>query len=364
MDNIAYVVSDLKRVGPTNQTLNIIKNSDFKEKSIVITLFDEPKDSMIEEYTTNNIKIISLHLNRKLFFFNGIVKLKKTLKEYNINLVHSYGIIADTLTQKSCKNIPHVITLRNYPKEDISTRMTPLKSFIALNMHLKTLKNCKHLVTCSKTVARKMKNDYPNLNLVAIQNGVDIEKFNCNYDKSVLRKKYNFETDGKIYICTNSFTKRKRIDETIECFIENCNKNDYLLLLGKGDLFLEIKNKYSFDNIKFLGKVDNVIEYLNLSDYFISSSESEGLPNAVLESISCGLPVLLSNIDEHKEVLNEIKDVGELYELGSIKSFKKIYNYSFGKPMDIREKICNSDLTMKKMSKKYVELYKKILESK
>ena len=33
--SIAYIVSNLKNVGPTNQTLNIIKNSEFNDKGIL-----------------------------------------------------------------------------------------------------------------------------------------------------------------------------------------------------------------------------------------------------------------------------------------------------------------------------------------
>ena len=51
---IAYVLSDLKMVGPTNQTFNIINNSKYKNECVVITLFDEPNDTMIEKYSSYN----------------------------------------------------------------------------------------------------------------------------------------------------------------------------------------------------------------------------------------------------------------------------------------------------------------------
>jgi len=364
---IAYVLSDLKRVGPTNQTLNIIKNSEYRNNSLVITLFEEPFDSILNKYIINNIKIVSLKLNRKTFMFFGKRKLLKTLKKYNIELVHTSGIKADCISQCVCRkiNIPHVITLRNFPKEDILTRMSKIKGYIALYNHVKCLKKCKNLVTCSKTVATKMKKEYPNIQLSTIQNGVDIGKYYAISieERENLRRKNNFKTNSIIYISTNSFIKRKRIEETITCFLSCCKKNDVLILLGTGELYAQIKEKYNNKrNIKFLGKVSNVNEYLQMSNYFISSSESEGLPNSVLEAISCGIPVLLSDIPEHCEILNCIDTVGKTYELGNIDSFKKIYNYSFSNSSEIRNKLYNSDLTMEKMSNKYVQLYKKILE--
>jgi glycosyltransferase involved in cell wall biosynthesis len=42
--------------------------------------------------------------------------------------------------------------------------------------------------------------------------------------------------------------------------------------------------------------VQNVDEYLKLSDLFIFPSENESLSNALIEALSCGLPCLASNI--------------------------------------------------------------------
>ncbi len=362
---IAYVVSDLKRVGPSNQTLNIITNSKYKKDSIVITLFNEPSDTMIDEYKKNSINIESLHLNRITFIFNGKKILAKKLKDLNVELVHSYGVKPDCLCQKVCNKlkINHAITLRNYPKEDILTRMNFIKGRIALRSHLKALLDCKNVICCSKSICDMMKSDYPNHHFSYVQNGVDINKYQrVNLDaKEVLRKKYQFDNNKIIYISTGSFIKRKRIDETIEGFIKANVKNSLLLLLGNGELFDEIKNKYTDNsNIVFIGKTDKVKEYLQLSDAFISSSESEGLPNSVLEAIACGLPVILSDIPQHMEIINELPNSGVVYSLGNADELKNaISNNAI---LKYHADIDKSVFTMKNMSKKYCDIYDIILK--
>ncbi len=357
---IAYIVSDLKRVGPSNQTLNIINNSVYKRDSIVITLFKEPDDTMIEEYKEKDIRVICLELGRISFSINGVKKLVNILKDYNIDIIHSYGIKADTLCQKVSKklDILHIITLRNYPKEDILTRMNWLKGRIALINHLHVLLNCKNVICCSKTICDKMIDDYPNKKFDYIQNGVDTEKFRIiNSDKkNELRKKNGLMINYTIFISTGSFISRKRIEETIEGFLKSNRKNSILLLLGDGYLYNTIKDKYGKNrNLLFVGKTDLVSEYLSLSDVFISSSESEGLPNGVIEAIASGLPVILSDIPQHKEIVDNVKNSGILYKLGNVEELSKIIsNEDFNQ---YKGEIIDSPFTMKNMSKKYCEYY-------
>lgn len=363
---IAYVVSDLKRVGPTNQTLNIIKNSCYKKDSILITLFKEDdNDTMIKEYKTNSIEVLCLNLNRISFIITGQKKILKILKKYQINLVHSYGIKPDCLCEKVCKkiNIKHIITLRNYPKEDILTRMNFIKGRIALYNHLNALLKCDNVICCSKSIADLMKKDYPKHKFNYIQNGVDIDKFKKinSSEKEKLREKYLIDKNKLVYISTGSMIHRKRINETIEGFIKANMKDSLLLLLGDGPLLKEIKNEYeNNNNIIFVGKTDKVIEYLQLSDVFISSSESEGLPNSVLEAIACGLPIILSNIPQHKEIIMELPCAGKCYKLGDINELATLINNI--KKDKCRCNITDSSFNMLNMSKKYTDYYKKILQ--
>lgn len=361
---IAYVVSDLKRVGPSNQTLNIIKNSGFKNFSFVITLFSEPEDSMLDEYLKEGIEVISLSLNRKLFMLTGKRKLERILINKKVDIVHSYGVKPDAICQKVCKKIgvKHVITLRNYPKEDIISRMGFLRGKIALHTHLKVLKKAKYIVACSKTIERRMKQDYPNMNIVAIQNGVDLEKYKRQLcDRSQLRKKLELPTDAYIVISTSSFIRRKRINECIEGFLKSADKKTVLVLLGTGELYETLFDKHGKNSqIIFKGKKDNVGDYLLASDLFISSSESEGLPNGVIEAIASGLPVLLSNISQHTEILEEIPYSGDTYILGNIddlaKKLQLMTNYDNSK-----SSIKDSCLTMEKMGKRYGAYYKEMM---
>ena len=357
---IAYVVSDLRRVGPTKQTLNIIKYSPYRKDCVVITLFAEPEDTMLEEFRTEGIKVACLNLSRTWFLWNGMPRLRSILLAERAELVHSYGIKADPLAQRACRDVgvPHVITLRNYPKEDILTRMGPVKGRIALASILQTLKRAKYIVACSKTICVKMLKDYPKMQITPIQNGVDVTKYRktTESEKRRLREKLGLPPNQKILISTSTFIRRKRIAESIEGVLKTTGDLAFVLL-GDGEYLVQMQDTYRMNKVIFRGSVPNVAEHLAAADFFVSSSESEGLPNGVIEAIAAGLPVVLSDIPQHAEVLDEVPFSGLLYKLGDVKDLagklREIQKFD-----NAKSDITKSNLTMKKMSENYAKYYR------
>lgn len=74
----------------------------------------------------------------------------------------------------------------------------------------------------------------------------------------------------------------------------------------------------------FVGKVSTPANYLQLSDYFISASLSEGLPMAVMEGMALGLPPVLSRIDSHIEVKKCCEEGIELFDLDNVDDLSTI----------------------------------------
>ena len=101
----------------------------------------------------------------------------------------------------------------------------------------------------------------------------------------------------------NLIHPEKSVDTIVKAFdiYKQKRLKAQLLVLGDGAerSYLESLSK---DGVHFLGSVDNVIEYLQISDVFVSAALSEGLPNTVLEAMACGLQTILSNINPHKEL--------------------------------------------------------------
>jgi glycosyltransferase involved in cell wall biosynthesis len=73
------------------------------------------------------------------------------------------------------------------------------------------------------------------------------------------------------------------------------------------------------ERVDFCGSTEQVFEYLQKADVFILPSRAEGLSNALLEAMACGLPVITSNIPANIEVIEHERN-GLLFTVEDSKS--------------------------------------------
>jgi glycosyltransferase involved in cell wall biosynthesis len=364
MKKILYIVSTLKKCGPTNQLSYIIKylnNNNFE--ATILTLSDEPEDSMINYFRSNlNIKVDSLKLSRIEGIFKSLSKIKKYINENNIDILHTQGIRADSLVKNI--DIPRVATLRNYPYYDYPMTYGKIKGIIMAFLHLHNLKKIDFPVVVSESVSNMLlkKNNYK---IGFVRNGIDTERFK-KLDKYKLRKKLDLPLDKRIFISVGHLTMRKNPSLIIEAFKKSKESNQLLIFLGDGEskdkCIKQIKNN---ENILLLGNVKNVNEYLSASDYLISASFAEGFPNTVLESFAVNIPAILSGIPPHIE-LNKLNNKSSIiFNVNNIDSLinilDKIGNYNYLEMQKNCKKIVKKYLDAKLMSHNYQNIYNKLI---
>lgn len=59
------------------------------------------------------------------------------------------------------------------------------------------------------------------------------------------------------------------------------------------------------DRVQMKGYSPEIWSYMKAAKLFVSVSRFEGRPNTVLEAMACGCPVVVSDIPEHREILDE-----------------------------------------------------------
>lgn len=61
--------------------------------------------------------------------------------------------------------------------------------------------------------------------------------------------------------------------------------------------------------VHLLGRRDDVWGWMKRAAVFVSPSRFEGMPNAVVEAMTCGCPLVVSDIPAHREILDETSAV-------------------------------------------------------
>ncbi len=372
MKNLLYVVSTLKRSGPTNQLYNLIKYLD-REKFYphLITLSPEPEDSRWADYEALGINLYSLNLSRLRGFFDAKRELNKLIDSIKPDLIHTQGIRPDILSSQLSFKCPNIATIRNLPQQDYVMSYGSFLGRLMTWIHIRAMKDLFMCVGVSKAVSINLTENFSVSNTCAILNGVDVEVYNLvdSEEKQVLRKHISLPASGRVWISSGHLSERKDPLFLIRMWKEYLvdSPNDHLVFIGDGDEKERCEEESSgLENVHIVGRVKNVEVFLKASDYFVSSSHAEGLPNAVLEALACGLPVLLSDIGPHKEIWQLDPKIGEVYQCGKkvafINAFKAMSNHSYEVRSSAALKLINVDLSAHKMSLNYQALYDELME--
>ena len=182
--------------------------------------------------------------------------------------------------------------------------------------------NKSDVVTCVSHALKEQTKSFFNIekDIDVIYNFIDTERFSRKTNMDF--RKAMAPNDEKIIVHTSNFRKVKRVEDVIHTYsrIRKIVRSK-LLLIGDGperrkmeELCRELG---TCDDIKFLGKQDAVEEILSLADLFILPSENESFGLSALEAMSCGVPVISTNVGGLPEV-NISGETGYTSSLGDI----------------------------------------------
>lgn len=198
---------------------------------------------------------------------------------------------------------------------------------------------------------------------LVIENGINTNRFSeaRPYQKHEINSEFTENT--KILCMVGRFSKQKD-QATVIKSIKNLSEDVHLLLIGEGPL----KNKSQDlakeigveDRVHFLGFRDDVERIFKTSDIIILSSHWEGFGLAAAEGMAAGRPVIASDVDGLREV---VQGAGIFFTKGNSEELFKIINSLIKNNYEYKKiaKLCleRADrFSIKKMVNKYMEVYK------
>ena len=154
--------------------------------------------------------------------------------------------------------------------------------------------------------------------IYAIPNGVDMERFRPadRAEKRTLAESLGVSTDRPIGLFVGVFDERKKIAWLMEQWIRTqafgtgtrllavgpTSRDDYGPALKQRLEALAAENP---DLVTVQDFTPQVERYYRLADFFVFPSSNEGLPNAVLEAMACGLPCVATRVSGSTDLIRD-----------------------------------------------------------
>jgi glycosyltransferase involved in cell wall biosynthesis len=267
--------------------------------------------SLSEHPRLANAEIVHLHwFNQGYMHLGGLKKIMLSGKKVVWTLHDMWAFTggchyAGTCEayKQSCGNCP---MLRNPTPNDLSHSIHQAKQYITQNKNLT-------IVCCSNWLAQKARQSslLQGNRIVAIPNAIDTQHYTPR-NQELIRDKYSIPEYAKVLLfgAANIDDKRKGfkyILQLIDSLLTNDPDNEYqLILFGKAspETLAQIRLKYL--HFPYAGQ-DILPEIYSAADVMLLPSLQDNLPNTVMESLSCGTPVIAFNTGGVPEMLVEGK---------------------------------------------------------
>jgi len=150
-----------------------------------------------------------------------------------------------------------------------------------------------------------------------IPNGVDLEAFDPSKVLSN-RGALGVPKDAVVLGYLGRFASVKRLDILMSSLqlLDLADRPDRVILAGDGPTMSSVREAVLRDpwleeNCVFLGTIDSTPEFLATIDYLVLPSESEGLPNVVLEAMAMQKPVVSTRVSDVPIILGDTGFIAE-----------------------------------------------------
>jgi len=294
---------------------SLIKSEDFDPFFYFDSFFS--KDLSFKSKKKMNYFQKIIFKNQTIKYKYSSLKIKNFIKTNNIKIFHQPNFIGYETDIKNIITV-HDTSWIKYPQFFKKTELDFFDKYF-----YKSLFNSSNVIVHSNFVKNEIFKyfNYPEENIKVIYEDLrsDFQVLNeiqCNF----FLKKYNLKYK-KFFLVVNSLEERKNFDFIINTYqkLDNKIKKNFPLVIAgmpgrNADKILNIINRHN--NCYYLGYMDEI--YLNQcyssAKVFFYPSVYEGFGISPLESMASGTPVLCSDINSSKEILDNAALRMELIE--------------------------------------------------
>jgi glycosyltransferase involved in cell wall biosynthesis len=208
--------------------------------------------------------------------------------------------------------------------------------------------------------------------IAVIPNGIESPSTSTGKRDDLLRE-LNLPADARLVCYVGRLAEQKRVDDLLWAaqLLRQADPRAYFLILGDGPerarLQQHARDVEVSEHVRWLGHRDDAPSVLSSCDVFWLGSSFEGMSNSLLEAMSCGRPVVVTDIPPNRELVNHGVE-GYLVKIGDGAGFAQFTVRLLG-DRELARKVGEAgrervrrDFSVEAMIEAHVRLYRQLVQ--
>jgi len=298
--NLMFVIETLEIGGAERQLLELIKGLDRNVYNPIVVCFRRTP-GLAKEVTALDIPVY--YAIRKWRWDPSVVwKIIKLIRANNISLIHAYMPLAGIYGSAAAmiSGVPIVNSSIRNAKVPTLYEMALLKCSFALS----------DVVLANSNTGKKVFSKLSRGKIKVIYNGIDYSRFNKPIDIQNKKRDLNLERFDFVVsmVARLEEVKNPVMFVRVARIVSEALPNTAFLVVGDGSMRKALEQVIITLglnlNVFLLGSRTDIEEILQITDIGVLTSNSEGLPNTIIEMLASGVPVVATNCEGVREILD------------------------------------------------------------
>lgn len=318
---ILYLITELEMGGAQQALFRLLSGLDRERFQPVVACLYNGRGEVGRQITQLGIRVIDVRMARK-WRWDALWRLNQLIREERPIMLHASMYHANILGRLfgRLNSIPIIIVSRR--TQDFGGQWRRWINRFLANWSDRTI------VVSEKVRETEIRQtNLPSEKVLTINNGIDIRNFQILHPalREDIRRDLGIPDNSVVIGSVGRLQKVKGYSKLLSAMqiVNKSYPEVYLVIVGEGDQRKALEQQALLQgltkNVVFTGLRLDIPKVLMAFDMFALASETEGFPNAILEAMAAGLPVVATDVGGVPELILD-KQTGFLVKSGDIRA--------------------------------------------
>jgi len=246
------------------------------------------------------------------------LRLAREMSDKRIQISHSYNFYSNLFAIPAARlaGVPLVIA----SIRDRGVYLTPMQTVMQKKVSMLA---DRILVNADSIRDWLLEQNYPEHKIVVIKNGIDLDQYENTPVDSDVRRSYGIPDNAPLVMMLSRLVPKKGIEDLLQAAALILTRNPDVYFMIVGSQLIQMNGQYVSDavypqqlmdmttslgiadRVVFAGHRNDIPALLSEASVGVLPSHSEGLSNALLESMAAGLPLVATRVGGNPELVHD-----------------------------------------------------------